>query len=189
MKTVIDNIYELIIKKSKFITLTYNVKDINDVNNKLNNAKTKYSDSTHICYAYIINNNVKYSDDGEPCGTAGAPILNVLQKENLNNVLVIIVRYFGGIKLGASGLVRAYTRACKESIITKTLEKGFKIKITFNYDDIKKIDYLLKNSQIIDKIYDLKTSYIFLITDKLYKEINNNIKQISNIDSIEDILI
>lgn len=189
MKTVIDNKIEIIIKKSKFITFTYNISNKEEINELLEKLRNKYSDATHICYAYIIENQEKYEDDGEPNGTAGMPILNVLQKENLKNVLCVVIRYFGGIKLGAGGLVRAYSKACKEAIITKTLEKGFKIKITFEYNDVKKIDYLLKNCQIIDKNYDIKTSYIFLIKENEYDNIINNLQQVSNIDIIENTLI
>ena len=189
MKTVIDNKIELIIKKSKFITFTYNISNKEEINKILDELRNKYSDATHICYAYIIDNNEKYEDDGEPNGTAGMPILNVLQKENLKNVLCVVIRYFGGLKLGAGGLVRAYSKACKEAIITKILEKGYKIKISFKYNDVKKIDYLLKNSQIINKDYDLKTSYIFLIKENEYEIIKDNLKQISEIELIENILI
>lgn len=189
MKTVINNKIEIIIKKSKFITFTYNISNKEEINEKLNELRNNYSDATHICYAYIIDNSEKYEDDDEPSGTAGMPILNVLQKENLKNVLCVVIRYFGGIKLGAGGLVRAYSKACKEAIITKTLENGYKIKITFEYNDVKKIDYLLKNSQIINKDYDLKTSYIILINEIEYETIKDNLKQISEIEIIENILI
>ena len=111
MKTVIDNINEIIINKSRFICLTCNIADVNEVNKKLEEIKNKYKDATHYCYAYIIGGMEKANDDGEPSGTAGVPILNVLQKEGLKNVLCVVVRYFGGIKLGAGGLTRAYTKA------------------------------------------------------------------------------
>ena len=88
MKTVIDNKNELIINKSRFISLIYNVSSIEDVNKKLREIKDTYRDATHYCYAYIIDNFIRTSDDGEPQGTAGLPILNVLQKENLNYVLL-----------------------------------------------------------------------------------------------------
>ena len=189
MKTVIDNQIEIIIKKSKFITLVFNISSKEEIKNKLEQIRNEYKDATHVCYAYIVNSQEKYDDDGEPSGTAGMPILNILQKENLQNVLCVVVRYFGGIKLGAGGLVRAYAKACKEAIITKTLEKGYKIKINFDYNDIKKIDYLLKNSNIIDKIYDLKTSYIFLINENEYNTIIDSLKQVSVIENIEEILI
>lgn len=189
MKTVIDNKIELIIKKSKFIAISYNVSSIDEIKKILNELNLEYKDATHICYAYIVNNQEKYEDDGEPTGTAGMPILNILQKENLNNVLSVVIRYFGGIKLGAGGLVRAYAKACKESIITKTLKKGYKIKISFDYNDMKNVDYLLKNSEIINKIYDLKTSYIFNIKEEEYNIIKENLEKICFIESIENILI
>ena len=102
-----NNTYELEIKKSKFISKIYKVKNIDKVNTILSDLKKEYSDATHHCYAYIINEHKKSSDDGEPGGTAGIPILQVLDKNNLNYVLCVVIRYFGGIKLGAGGLVRA----------------------------------------------------------------------------------
>ena len=77
MKTVIDNKIEIIIKKSKFIAISYNVSSIDEIKRILNDLKTEYKDATHICYAYIVNNQEKYEDDGEPTGTAGMPILNI----------------------------------------------------------------------------------------------------------------
>jgi len=189
MKTVIDNVNELIIKKSKFITFVYNVSTKEQAIEKIENIKNEYKDATHVCYAYIINNVEKYDDNGEPTGTAGMPILNILQKENLTNVLCIVVRYFGGIKLGAGGLVRTYAKAAKEAIITKTLEKGYKIKITFDYNDVKQIDYLLKNSIIKDKNYSLKTEYIVLIKEDEFELIKDKLNQISSIDIIENLYI
>lgn len=189
MKTVVDNINELIIKKSKFITFVYNVSTKEQAIEKIENIKNEYKDATHVCYAYIINNVKKYDDNGEPTGTAGMPILNILQKENLTNVLCIVVRYFGGIKLGAGGLVRTYAKAAKEAIITKVLEKGYKIKITFDYNDVKQIDYLLKNSIIKDKNYSLKTEYIVLIKEDEFELIKDKLNQISSIDIIENLYI
>lgn len=189
MKTVINNINEIIIKKSKFITYVYNVSTKEQAIEKIEMIKKQYKDATHVCYAYIINNIEKYDDNGEPSGTAGMPILNILQKENLDNVLCIVVRYFGGIKLGAGGLVRTYAKATKEAIITKNLEKGYKIKISFEYNNIKQVEYLLKNSTIESKNYNSKNEYTVLITLDEYEKIINNLKQISNIESIEKILI
>lgn len=106
---------EIIIKKSKFITKLYYIEDVSKVNDIINNLKKEYKKCTHICYAYIIGSNVKAVDDGEPSGTAGKPILNVLNKKNITNVLCVTIRYFGGIKLGASGLTRAYTKSAAEA--------------------------------------------------------------------------
>ena len=107
---------EIIIKKSKFITKLYEIKDVNEINPIIDNLKKEYKKATHICYAYIINGQEKAVDDGEPSGTAGRPILNVLQKKKLNEIMVVVIRYFGGVKLGAGGLVRAYTKSTSEVI-------------------------------------------------------------------------
>jgi len=185
MNTVVDNQTELIINKSKFITLTYKVNSISDVNEKLNIIKEKCPDSTHICYAYIVDNNEKACDDGEPSGTAGLPILNVLQKEKLNYVLCVVVRYFGGIKLGAGGLVRAYSKACKNCIKKIKLKNGYLINICFNYEDVKQVDYLLKNSEIVNKDFNDKIYYEFLIEENEYNNVIDKIKSISEIIKIE----
>ena len=87
MKTVIDNINEIIINKSRFICLMYNVSSVSEVSSKLKEAKNKYPNANHYCYAYSIGSTEKMNDDGEPSGTAGAPILNVLQKENIKFLL------------------------------------------------------------------------------------------------------
>ncbi len=104
------------VKKSKFISFLYKVESIDEVNDYLNQLKKTYNDATHICYAYIINSNMKYNDDNEPSGTAGVPILNVLKKHDLNYVLAVVVRYFGGIKLGSSNLLRTYLNITNENI-------------------------------------------------------------------------
>ena len=104
---------ELEIKKSRFISYAFEVTAQDEVNEILENLKKEHKKARHICYAFILNNPhlEKCSDDGEPSGTAGRPILNVMQKKNVSNTLVCVVRYFGGIKLGAGGLLRAYTKS------------------------------------------------------------------------------
>ena len=115
---------EIIIKKSRFITKLYYIENTNKVNDIINEIKKEYKKCTHICYSYIIGPNAKAVDDGEPSGTAGKPILNVLQKKNMTNVLCVVIRYFGGIKLGAGGLVRAYTKSASEVIkLVNLIEK------------------------------------------------------------------
>lgn len=157
MYTIKNNsINEIIIKNSKFITLLYKVYSQEDIKNYLKEVKYLYPNATHYCYAYILNNEKRSSDDGEPSGTAGTPILNILESNNLNYVLSIVVRYFGGIKLGSSGLIRAYSRsvkeAIKENILTKLIE-GINVNITFSWSNIKQIDYLLKDQLINKKEY------------------------------------
>lgn len=170
----------LIIKNSKFITYFKHINDKEDVVNYLNYLKEEHPKATHYCYAYIIDEDKKSSDDGEPSGTAGRPMLKVLEEENLNHVLCVVVRYFGGIKLGAGGLLRAYTKSVSSSLkLTNliTLTKGNIIKITFSYEETKNIDYLLKDANIISKEYDELITYTVFVTE----DILNLLKQ-SNID-------
>lgn len=111
--------FELIEKKSKFYGYVYEVNDIEQVNEILDNMKKQNKKCTHVCYAYQISTPTfmaKMVDDGEPSGTAGKPIYNVIEKKNLTNILVVVVRYFGGIKLGAGGLVRAYSKCASMAV-------------------------------------------------------------------------
>lgn len=115
IKNTVSN--EIIIEKSRFITSLYRVENIDEINSILSQTRKKYYDATHNCFAYILGDNAevsKASDDGEPSKTAGFPILDVLKKNELTNVLCIVTRYFGGILLGAGGLVRAYSSSCAE---------------------------------------------------------------------------
>ena len=110
---------EIIIEKSRFITRIFRVDNIDMVNSILEEIRKKHYDATHNCYAYILGDNQeiqKCSDDGEPQKTAGFPMMDVLKKNNLTNVLVIVTRYFGGILLGAGGLVRAYSDSVAQVI-------------------------------------------------------------------------
>ena len=111
---MITNEFE--IKKSRFITYLYNIDDENKVNEIIDTIKNEHKKARHVVYVYKINNTAKINDDGEPKGTAGMPIFNVIEKNNLNNVLIVVVRYFGGIKLGAGGLFRAYSKSASEII-------------------------------------------------------------------------
>ena len=178
MYTIDNNYtYELIVKNSKFITLLYKINDIKDIDKYLNETKINYPDATHYCYAYTIDNLKKSSDDGEPGGTAGIPILKVLESNNLSNILVIVVRYFGGIKLGANGLIRAYTK-CTANAIKEvnllTLVDGINIDITFDYNRLKEIDYLLKDITINNKIFDNEITYNINIESSFLDIIKNN---------------
>ncbi len=162
------------IKKSKFFVFLIKVDDVSLVNSYLNKIKEDYKGANHYCYAYIISSLEKCSDDGEPSGTAGLPILNILKYENLENILCVVVRYFGGIKLGAGGLIRAYASVCKETI--NLVEKEELIEyvnkvITFSYDELKEIDYIVKD-YIVDKIFTDNITYYLKIPIDIYKKIN-----------------
>ena len=182
---------EIIINKSKFITILTNINDIDKIKEELENIKKTYKDATHYCFAYIINNHEKYSDNGEPSGTAGMPILNVLKQNNLTNILCIVIRYFGGIKLGAGGLIRAYSTSASEALNKANivnLIKGYKIIIEFSYDNIKQIDYLLKNIQI-KKDYSNNITYTFKIKEEKLNKIENELSKLSKIKLKEQITL
>ena len=115
---MITNEFE--IKKSRFITYLYRLDDETKIDEIINGIRDEHKKARHVVYVYKINNTAKINDDGEPKGTAGMPIFNVIEKNNLNNLLIVVVRYFGGIKLGASGLFRAYSKSASE--IIKKLE-------------------------------------------------------------------
>lgn len=156
----------IIIKKSKFITKLYKINNIEEINNILEKLKKEFKDSTHICYAYIINGLEKCSDDGEPSGTAGLPILNILKKNNLTNILSVVIRYFGGIKLGAGGLVRAYSNSVNDTLkLTDIieLEEGYLVELEFSYDQVKLVDYILNDKTVINKEYNNNIIYKFYL--------------------------
>jgi len=172
----ITNILE--IKKSKFITLLIKIDNSNDVDDYLDNIKKEYKDATHYCYAYVIGNKEKANDDGEPSGTAGIPILNVLKRNSLNNILCVVIRYFGGIKLGAGGLLRAYSNSVNEALkVSNIIEyvPTLKIKIVFKYDNLNTINNLLINSNIIYKEFDVNITYEVIITETEYTNIIDNL--------------
>lgn len=147
---------EIVEKKSKFIANIFYVESIKEAEIAIKEINKKYHDARHNCYAYRVLENEtiieKSSDDGEPSGTAGGPMLNILSKNNYANVLVVVTRYFGGILLGTGGLVKAYSSACvlaleNANIIEKDIANLYKIEI--NYTDVDKFKYFAKNNNII----------------------------------------
>ena len=177
MKTVIKKEkYEITIKNSKFIGVIIPIESKDDVKDNLNKLKEEYKNATHYCYAFKLINNKGFSDDGEPNKTAGIPILNAIEGEDLINILVIVIRYFGGIKLGPGGLIRAYSNTCKEVINKSTLVeliKGIEVSITFPYSNEKEINYLLKDSIIKNKSYEENCTYIIETTKEVLDSISN----------------
>ena len=172
IKNEVEN--EIVIKNSRFITLFMKLKD-SSIMNLLEEIQKKYPKATHYCYAYVYDKDKGCSDDGEPSKTAGAPMLNVLEKENLNHVLVVTIRYFGGIKLGAGGLVRAYTKSVTEALKLveyQELVEAYQIKITFDYKDERQIHYLVGDS-ILSKDYQEMPTYIALIEKEKLDALHN----------------
>lgn len=147
---------EITEKKSKFIGQVFYIENKQEAEKIIKETNKQYHDARHNCYAYRVleNDNIveKFSDDGEPSGTAGAPILNIINKIDLVNVLVIVTRYFGGILLGTGGLVKAYSDACQEAIKNANIvkkEEGCFCNITIDYKDFKEFKHFCETNKII----------------------------------------
>lgn len=158
-KTIKADCEELIeIKKSKFIGYAFFCENVEQATLKIKQIRLEHKKATHVCFAYVIGTQEKASDDGEPQGTAGVPILEIIKKQNLKNVLIIVVRYFGGIKLGAGGLVRAYGESAL-SVIKKSgvadLLFANEYEICVNYGNESVLNNLKNNKEIIN----LKVEY------------------------------
>lgn len=159
----------IIIEKSRFICYMKHLKTEEDYKDYLSQIRKKHYDATHVCSAFVCDNIQRSSDDGEPSGTAGAPILNVLLKSNLNQMCAIVVRYFGGIKLGAGGLIRAYSNAVSDCLKQGILVEDIvypKYQLSVSYELGNKIEnYLRNNTILLDTKYDLDICYEFALDD------------------------
>lgn len=190
-KTIKENVTAQIVeKKSKFIANMFCIETMEEADRIIKETKKKYHDARHNCFAYILETGaqegllVKYNDDGEPSGTAGAPMLNIIANEGLSNVLVIVTRYFGGILLGTGGLVRAYSEAVKEALkLAEYIEKtqGYIFEIEVEYDDLDKIKYYLKqkNIKIINSEYSKNVVLTVEMSKEKLEEFTNNSKNVN----------
>jgi len=189
MKSIMNKeFFEITIKNSKFIGIAIPIKSKEEIKENINILKEKYKNATHYCYAFNFINDKGVSDDGEPNKTAGIPILTVIEGEDLINILVVVIRYFGGIKLGPGGLIRAYSNAAKGAINKSKkidLINGFEVSITFDYTNEKEVNYLLKNSIIKNKEYTDNCTYIIETT----KDILDNIFNIVTINYCKEKII
>ena len=170
---------EIIINKSRFIGSSCPVEREEDALEFIDKIKKEFKDATHNVYAYVIgeNSNIqRYSDAGEPSGTAGMPVLNVINQENIKNAAVVVTRYFGGVLLGAGGLVRAYTKGAKIA-----LENGIIVDKKLFYDVSFKIDYTL-----LGKMDNELMKNNFIIVDKIYED-QVLIKLIAENENLENI--
>lgn len=190
---------EIIEKKSRFIANAYNVESKEEAEEKIKQIKKKYYDAKHNCFAFSIieENNVilKSSDDAEPSGTAGEPILNVIKKNNLKNILIVVTRYFGGILLGTGGLTRAYSNAAS-SVIEKCNiikeEKGLEAIIELDYSENDKFKYYCEknNIRITNIEYNENIKYNIELNDEEYNKLTlknktNNVNLLFNVKKIE----
>lgn len=178
---------EDLINKSKFIANTKHVMSEEEAIAFINEMKDKYKDATHNVSAYIINSNIptkRYDEDGEPQGSSARPILSVMEMEGLSNIVCVVTRYFGGIKLGVGGLVRAYSGAFKKSIEGQIYDYGsfLKYKLNFPYAEFDKIKNYLSHT-----VYDLDNlEYMENISADIYikeedsEELLETLKNLSN---------
>ncbi len=179
---------EIIINKSRFIGYAKPVESEDEAVEFINEIKSKHSDATHNVYAYVVgetNNIQRYSDDGEPTGTAGIPVLDIIKKEDLRNTAVVVTRYFGGIKLGAGGLVRAYIKGAKIGLdAAKIVEKRLfsTVKVTIEYTLQGKLENLLMSNEYTVKDTEYGTAvslYILCEKDKV-EELLSMIREMSS---------
>lgn len=177
MKTLTKEHVEILeIRKSKFISVMKRVDTEEEAKASIEECKRIYPMAKHYVYAYIIDSIKRCSDDKEPSKTAGPPILQVLEKKEMNHVICIVIRYFGGILLGAPGLVRAYTKSVCNNLDCATITPLLiyqKVKCSFSYDHVGKINSLLKERTILDKQFLDKVYYTVLLEqeDLLIKEL------------------
>ena len=211
-----ESISEIIEKKSRFICSLYEANSKEEAEKILQETKKKYHAAKHNCYAYIVNENKvkevndnskdnnfkinnlqqieKCSDDGEPSGTAGAPLLALLKSSDLTNVIIIVTRYFGGILLGTGGLVRAYTEVAQKAINNaKIVQKdyGRKYEIQINYNNLKEIQYICKKLKIniVGTEYKENINLYLESTIKAREELEKENVKILSIKDIESKLI
>lgn len=171
MKTIENEVSaEIVEKKSKFIGELFYVETVQEAENKVEEIRKKYHDARHHCFAYrvIEENHVieRASDDGEPSGTAGAPMLQLLSKNELANILVVVTRYFGGILLGTGGLVRSYSQATMQAMQKAewvSLEKGEVLRLPVNYQNLAYLQYYCRKNDIsiLETNFD-KEPYVIL---------------------------
>jgi len=179
MKTIKENVKnEIVINKSRFITYLFNVSNIDEISKSIDLVKSLNKDATHYVTAYILESDSRSNDNSEPKGTAGLPSLEVLRKENLVNVLLVTVRYFGGIKLGASGLTRAYSNSASEALKIANFIERKKVQyfdISCSYKDYQLLEnknYIININTSFDDLVTLKGKVLLVDIDKLKEVVN-----------------
>ena len=177
---------EIVEKKSKFIANMFYIEDAQEAEEIIKKTKKKYFDARHNCIAYRVIENERLiersSDDGEPSGTAGAPMLSILQKNNLVNVLIIVTRYFGGILLGTGGLVRAYSSSLQKAIEESANEKKFlcvEMQVEVEYQNFESFKYYCK----INNIEVVEIQYLEKIICKIELEETTKLKIIEDYET------
>lgn len=176
-------------KRSKFLAFAYHVTSIEEVKTYIAQIQKKYYDARHVCYAYMLGptrENFRANDNGEPSGTAGKPILGQINSYELTDILIVIVRYFGGIKLGTSGLIVAYRQAAIEAlenaeIIEKTVDE--EIDIEYDFEAMNKVMKIIKDlqPQIINQNYDNLCTMTLRIRKSLMPQMKEKLLKIEGL--------
>lgn len=179
---------EIVEKKSRFIATVVSVHSEEEALEFIEKLRKKYWNATHNCFAYVVGEHhelQRCSDDGEPSGTAGRPMLDVILGENLHNMAVVVTRYFGGTLLGTGGLVRAYSSSVKagleaSKVITRL--KGIRLLVETDYTGLGKIQYVLgeKGINILDSVYTDKVQLEALVPEEMMKEIEEELTEKTN---------
>lgn len=175
-------------KKSRFLTDVVAVRTAQEAEEQINLISKRYWDAKHHCYAYILGSQsetVKCSDNGEPSGTAGKPILEVIAGAHLTNTLVVVTRYFGGVLLGTGGLVRAYTQAAQAGISaagTGWMAYGQKLTVQVEYSQVNSIQYYFRQEQIVvsEQRYTEKVEYDIIVINWQVNDIKENLARITD---------
>ena len=176
---------EIVEKKSRFIATIRKCETEEEAVGFIEEMKKKYWDARHNCSAFVIGSRgelTRCSDDGEPSGTAGRPMLEVLTGSGIRNIAVVVTRYFGGTLLGTGGLVRAYTQAVKEGLThceTGIMKKGCKLEIVTDYNDVGKLQYYFGQNGIVpaDSIYAENVKFILLIPVEKEENLRKNLTE------------
>lgn len=179
-----DHVDEMEIKKSRFLCYLHKCLSEQEAKDFIEQIRKMHPNATHHCYAFMIgeHDEIKRSnDDGEPSGTAGVPMLECLTLNHMQDIVAVVVRYFGGIKLGGGGLIRAYSKSVANALQSATLTQKQlrkRYQVTFSYDFIGKIDYMLRQEEcdVLDKVYEEQVKYVFLCKESLdhqFQELTN----------------
>ena len=189
MKTIAKAVEsEINVKKSQFICHLFPTKTKKESKEIILKVNEQYSDATHNCTAYIVSDGEGFDDDGEPGGTAGKPMINVLRKNELHNVTAVVTRYFGGIKLGAGGLVRAYSKSVLEAINESEIlevELYDVYKLIFEYSDIKLADGEVRNNNLEVIAKDYSDKVIYEVVSKDFRDIEKIFEKYNGKISVE----
>lgn len=176
-----------IVEKSEFIGYISPVKTNEEAVAFIESVKSQNRKARHNCYAYVLReeNTARYSDDGEPQGTAGTPILDVIQKNGLTDVCIVVTRYFGGILLGKGGLTRAYSQGASIAVNAAKLMymcEGYEVSLTIDYSLYDKVSYILPDFEIkpLDTEYTDSVKIRFLVKEELYDSLFEKLTEVTN---------